>query len=230
MTATDAKVEIASGNVTLEMWMARSSLFELLSLGLLKPEHIVADALCEEAYREACAETLGALGFGDVAVVVSELLAGYEGEDADEVYHEILREYTRLFVGVREPLVTPFAGVRAAQARGQRGLLFVGPESMAIERFMRRAGVAKDLAAGQSNDPVDHIGTMCEFAKFLCLVNARAVAPTEGAVVELGDFDVFMADHFAPYAGWCAGRLRELSNAPFYRAMAAMLDAAVGLV
>lgn len=210
-------------------WMARATLFELLSLGLLRPGRSTAEVLVSGEFATACVETVGALRRADAATAIGSLLVVYEGKKAEEVYHEILREYTRLFVGEREPLVTPFAGVRAAQARGQRGLLFVGPESMAIERLMRRCGVAKNLAAGQSNDPVDHIGTMCEFAKFLCLVNARAVAPAEGTVVEPDDFGTFVADHFAPYAAWCAERLRKLSDVLFYRAMADMLDAAVAL-
>ncbi|MEC4176815.1 molecular chaperone TorD family protein [Adlercreutzia sp. R7] len=229
MTATDVKAEIASGDTVPEVWMARASLFELLSLGLLKPERIVAEALCSGEFSRAASETMAALGCGGDAAGVSDGLAAYEGKDADATYHEVLREHTRLFVGAREPLVTPFAGVRAAQERGQRGLLFVGPESMAVERFMRRCGVAKNLAAGQSNDPVDHVGTMCEFLMFLCLVAARAVEPADGAVVEPDDLDAFMADHFAPYAAWCSGRLRELSDVPFYRAMAAMLDAGIAV-
>lgn len=225
----EREFEAAADEVSADAWMTRATLFELLSLGLLKPERAVAEALTSGEFAAACAETLVTLGLKDAAAVTAELLAGYEDADAEGAYHEILREYTRLFVGEREPLVTPFAGVRAAQAKGQQGLLFVGKESMDVERFMRRAGVAKNLAAGQSNDPVDHIGTMCEFCKFLCLVNARAVAPAEGAVVEAGDFDRFMADHFVPYATWCAVQLRELSRIPFYGAMAVMLDAAVSL-
>lgn len=242
--------------VSPERWMSRAALFELLSLGLLKPEPAVGEALVSGEYAAACAEVLAALGSegadaegavalggegtdaeGAVALLaayegtdaegVALLLAAYEGADADEVYHQALREYTRLFVGEREPLVTPFAGVRVALARGQQGLLFVGKESMAIERFMRRCGVAKDLAAGQSNDPVDHIGTMCEFMKFLCLVNAQAVAPAEGAVVQPDDYETFMAEHFAPYATWCAAQVRELSAVPFYQALADLLDVAV---
>lgn len=225
MTSDALNVEVPADERTAVPWMARATWFELLSLGFLKPERMVAEALCSGECAAACRDAGAALGVSEDAgdAIVRELL-GYEGADADETYHQILREYTRLFVGEREPLVTPFAGVRAAQARGQRGLLFVGPESMAIERFMKRCGVAKDVAAGQSNDPVDHIGTLCEFCKFLCLVNARAVAPAEGAVVEVGDFDAFMADHFAPYATWCAAQIRELSSVPFYRSLAEMLD------
>lgn len=227
----DEELEIEAGapEVSADEWMARAALFELLSLGLLKPGRPIAEALASGEFAAACAETLGALGLGDAAAAAGVDLADYEGDNAEKIYHEVLREYTRLFVGTREPLITPFAGVRASQAQGQRGLLFVGKESMAVERFMRRCGVAKNLAAGQSNDPVDHIGTMCEFAKFLCLVNARAVVPAEGARVEPGDFDAFMDDHFVSYAVWCAGQLRELSSVPFYRAMAAVLDAAVSV-
>ena len=229
MSDTEPLMKVASSGRTPDGWMACATLFELLSLGLLTPERPLAEAACEGELASACAETLKALGCDAAAAVVNEQLMVYTGESEDAVFHQILREHTRLFVGTRVPPITPYAGVRAAQSRGQRGLLFVGPESMAIERFMKRCGVAKDLAAGQSNDPVDHVGTMCEFLKFLCLVNARAVAPVEGAHVEADDFDRFMAERFAPYATWCAGRIRELSAVPFYLAMADMLDVAVAV-
>ncbi len=227
MTANVLETEVPADERTAQRQMACAAWFELMSLGFLKPERVVAEALCSGEYAEACREAGAALGVPEKAAsALDGLLAPYAGADAEEVYHQVLREYTRLFVGEREPLVTPFAGVRAAQARGQRGLLFVGPESMAVERFMRRCGVAKDVAAGQSNDPVDHIGTMCEFCTFLCLVSARAVVPAKGAHVEADDFDRFMADHFAPYAAWCAAQIRDLSGVPFYRALAEMLDVA----
>lgn len=154
----DEELEIEAGapEVSADEWMARAALFELLSLGLLKPGRPIAEALASGEFAAACAETLGALGLGDAAAAAGVDLADYEGDNAEKIYHEVLREYTRLFVGTREPLITPFAGVRASQAQGQRGLLFVGKESMAVERFMRRCGVAKNLAAGQSNDPAPH--------------------------------------------------------------------------
>ncbi|NHM14705.1 TorD/DmsD family molecular chaperone [Xiamenia xianingshaonis] len=227
MTANAFEIEAPDDERASRRWMACAMWFELLSLGLLKPERVVAEALCSGEYAEACREAAEALGpFADAASVLGGLLVSYADCDVEEAYHQVLREYTRLFVGERGPLVTPFVGVWAAQTRGQQGLLFVGPESMAVERFMRRCGVAKDLGAGQSNDPVDHIGTMCEFCKFLCLVGARAVVPVEGAVVDPGDFDCFMADYFAPYAAWCAAQIRDLSGVPFYRALAEMLDVA----
>lgn len=145
--------------------------------------------------------------------------------DPDATFHAIRIEQTALFIGEREPLIMPFVGTQAARARGEKGLLFVGRESMEIERFMRRCGVVKDLAAGHTNDPVDHIGTMCEFAAFLCLVNARAVAPAEGANVRDDDFSTFFATYFEPYARWCAARLREVSGCPLFHVVARLMTA-----
>ncbi len=208
-----------------QTWMCRAAAFELLSLVFLPPSREAARALTAGEFSDACGEALSGMGCAPGAVgEVVDGLAPCAGGDAEETYHAIRREHTRLFVGEREPLVTPFLGVWDAQRRGQRGLLFVGEKSMETERFMRRCGVGKDLAAGQANDPVDHVGTLCEFGKFLCLVNARAVQPAEGACIEPGDFERFFSGFFEPYARWCAERVRALSACPFYRAMARMLD------
>lgn len=205
----------------MENWMCKATAWELLSLAFLPPSREASEALAAGEFAEACGECLEALAVdGERAL---GLLEGYSGVDADAAYHELRREHMHLFVGEREPLVTPYVGVRAAQARGQRGLLFVGRESMAIERFMRERGVAKDLAAGQSNDPVDHLGTVCEFLKFLCLVNARAVAVPEGFEIAEGDYEAFLRDHFAEYAAWCSAELVEKARTPFYQAMGIML-------
>lgn len=210
-----------------QTWLNRAALYELLALGFLRPEPTTAEALASGELAEAADEVLAALGAAaDVRAAVAGELAPCNGADADDIYHEILRDYTRLFVGEREPAVTPYAGVRAAQERGQAGLLFVGRESMAIERFMRTRGAKKDLSAGQSNDPVDHVGTVCEFLKYLCLVNARAVKPAAGAQVAEADFALFWRDLWGFYPSWCADEVERLASTGFYRAMALLLRAA----
>lgn len=205
-------------------WMARATGFELCSLAFLLPQKSTGEALASGEFAAAADEVLSALDADEAlrASVASEL-SGYAGTDAEEAFHEIRREYTRLFVGEREPLVTPFAGVRFSQAKGQKGLLFVGEESVAIEHFIKRCGLRKDLEAGQTNDPLDHVGTMCEFMKYLCLVAAEAIAAPAGARIEPGDYEAFRAEHFEPYVRWCAAQAGELSRIPFYRAMAQML-------
>lgn len=214
-------------NANEQTWLNRAALYELLALGFLRPEPATAEALASGELAEAAGEVLAALGAAaDVRTSVAEELSAYAGADSDSVYHDILRDYTRLLVGEREPAVTPYAGVRVAQERGQAGLLFVGRESMAIERFMRGRGVAKDLSAGQSNDPVDHVGTVCEFLKYLCLVNARAVEPAAGTQVDEADFALFWRDLWGSYPSWCAGEVGRLAATGFYRAMALLLRAA----
>lgn len=211
----------------LTTWMHRATLYELLSLGFLLPSQQLAEALTSGEFAEAADEVLKSLNTSEsLRESATSLLDSYRGRDTDEVYHEILRDSTRLFVGEREPLITPYAGVQAAKERGQQGLLFVGKESMAIERFMKARGVAKDLQAGQSNDPLDHIGTVCEFLKYLCLVNAQAVVPVEGATIAADDFEMFWRDLWGTYPMWCAETLSEQANSDFYRGMAAMLKAA----
>lgn len=96
---------------------------------------------------------------------------------------------------------------------------------------MKRCGVAKKVAAGQANDPIDHVGTLCEFLSFLCLVNAKAVRPGEGARIEESDFGDYFVAHFAPYARWCAAQISLYTSEPFYGGLglllgyAAMIDA-----
>lgn len=205
-------------------WMVRSTAFELLAIAFLFPQREGVNALVSGEFSEACAEAFGSLNFDeiDLRAAASEL-ATYRGSNADEVFHELRREYTRLYVGEREPLIMPFAGVVKARKRGQKGLLFVGAESMAIERFMRRCGVEKAAAKARENDPVDHIGTMCEFLQYLSLINAGAVKAPPGAIVKVSDYDTFFKNHFRDYAHWLGDQTGVLTRGLFYRAMARLL-------
>lgn len=205
-------------------WMGRAALFELLSKGFLRPQRATAEALVSGEFAEAVAEVAALLDVpeGVRAQVVSQLDC-YRERDAEEVFRETRGAYTKVFGGVPVPRVTPYLGVRDAERRGKKGILCVSREADTIEHFMKRCGVAKDLAAGQANDPVDHIGTVCEFLMFLCLVNAGAVRPAEGARVEAGDFDAFAAEHFVPYATWCADQIPQVTENLFYQAIAALL-------
>lgn len=209
---------------TPEEWMVEATAFELLSLAFLLPTQDAAEALVSGEFANACEEVLEALecDSSEMDEIVS-LLSNYRGAEADEVFHALRQEYTFLFVGEREPRITPFIGVWAAQERGQKGLLFVSQETVEIEHFMRDRGVAKNLAAGQVNDPVDHIGTVCEFLKYLCLVNAKAIQAPEGFAIQDGDYEVFAGAYFAPYARWFSDQVADQARCPFCKAMALFL-------
>ena len=213
--------------MTAEMWMHRASAFELLSLAFLLPSRPLAEAVATGEYAEAAGEAFGLAVPGDerVTTAATHLAAAADG-DAEATLHALRREHTRLFVGEKEPPLTPYAGVWRAQQQGQRGLLFVSETSLAIERFMTRCGVAKDLDAGQTNDPVDHIGTMAEFLQFLCLVRAEAVRAPAGAAIGTDDFDTFLAEYFAPYATWLASELGAQTRSDFFKGAALLLAVA----
>lgn len=207
-----------------DTWMELAAWFELLAHGLLKPTMITAQALCNGDYLQECQRIATTIGASlDTSKQIEQNLLPYESQNDSEVFHSILREYTRLFVGTREALITPFVGIHIANMHGQHGMLFVGHESIEIERIMKRCGVAKNLSLGQSNDPVDHVGTLCEFLKYLCLVNAKAIVPVKGAKIGDQEFHLFMSEHFIPYAEWCAEELDKLSTVSFYKAIAIML-------
>ncbi|MEC4183908.1 molecular chaperone TorD family protein [Adlercreutzia sp. R21] len=213
--------------MTAEMWMHRASAFELLSLAFLLPSRPLAEAVAAGEYAEAADEVFGLTAPNDARVTEAAAhLAAAAGGDGEATLHALRREHTRLLVGEKEPLLTPYAGIWRAQQQGQQGLLFVSETSLAIERFMARCGVAKDLAAGQTNDPVDHIGTMAEFLQFLCLVQAEAVQAPEGAVIGADDFDAFFAEYFAPYACWLASELAAQTRSEFFKGAALLLAVA----
>lgn len=213
--------------MTAERWMHRASAFELLSLAFLLPSRSLAEAVATGEYAEAAGEAFGLAAPGDerVTTAATHLAAAADG-DAEATLHALRREHTRLFVGEKEPPLTPYAGVWRAQQQGQRGLLFVSETSLAIERFMTRCGVAKDLDAGQTNDPVDHIGTMAEFLQFLCLVRAEAVRAPAGAAIGADDFGTFLTEHFAPYATWLASELGAQTRSDFFKGAALLLAVA----
>ena len=213
--------------MTAERWMHRASAFELLSLAFLLPSSPLAEAEATGEYAEAAGEAFGLAAPGDerVTAAATHLAAAADG-DAEATLHALRREHTRLFVGEKEPPLTPYAGVWRAQQQGQRGLLFVSETSLALERFMTRCGVAKDLDAGQTNDPVDHIGTMAEFLQFLCLVRAEAVRAPAGAAIGTDDFDTFLAEYFAPYATWLASELGAQTRSDFFKGAALLLAVA----
>lgn len=207
-----------------ENWMALSTAYELLSLGLLLPTKETAQALISGEFGAACSEVCSCLQIDHLQTEkMLSNLSEYRNEDYGQVFHEIRCEYTRLFVGEKKPLITPYLGIWEAEEKGTNGLLFVSPGSVEIEHFMRERGVAKDIDAGQANTPVDHIGTVCEFMQYLCLVNACALEVPDSFEIKPDDYEEFFVNYFAPYASWLIDQILSISRSSFYKAMALLL-------
>lgn len=209
-------------------WMIRATAYELAALAFMLPTRELGEALVTGEYAAATEEVFAALGVDEeTRACVAGLLAGAVGKDGEEEFRSLRREHTRLFIGAKKPPITPYVGVHAATLRGQDALLFVGKESMEIERFMHRYGINKDFAAGQANDPLDHIGTVCEFLKFMCLVNAKAIKVSEETQATESDIVVFLATYISEYAEWFATEVTDMTVMDEFKAFALMLKTIV---
>lgn len=203
-----------------EQWINKAALYEILAQTYLFTTETLADAVRSGEYAEALAEIVELNGLKLTAKDVVEPLNDYKGRNSDEVFHELRREYTRLFIGAKEPLITPYGGSWYALERGQKPILFVGKESMAVERFMRRCGTVQPEG---TNEPLDHIGSELEFLQYLCLIKAEVVVPTEGVEILPNDYDDFYQEHFRWFAELFAKAILEKSEMPFFRAGAQVL-------
>ncbi len=204
-------------------WESRAALYELLARTFLFVEREVVSALTSGDYADAIAELVDMNG---IALASEEDLAAelgcYLGKDDDEVLHALREEYTRLYLNPSRSLVAPYAGVWESLEKGQKPLLFVSRGSMAVERFMGKCGIVQ---GGNSNDPLDHIGSMLEFLMHLCTLKAKLVEPPEGVEIPEDAYEAFYKDHFIAFAQAFADKTIDCSNEPFFAAGARVLRA-----
>lgn len=203
----------------IETLRARASLFELASMGLRIPDATLLGALGSGEYADAIEEYGTACGCdGNAIAEIKALLEPYAGMMNEEALLRDLRvEYTSLLVGAPEPLVSPYAGFWHAKRTGVEPLFFVNPRSADIRRFMSSCGVTH---AEGDNTPLDHIGIICEFESYLCLVAAGDVDAPEGASIERGAIEAFERAYVSDWIGEFAESLGTMTEAPFYKAMA----------
>ncbi|MDR1088552.1 MAG: molecular chaperone TorD family protein [Coriobacteriales bacterium] len=221
-------------------WLYRASLYELLAQSFLYTTETLAEALTSGEYAEALSELMALnaiavpgisdengtvdgskVGEGDAdRSTVEKALLPYEGRASDEVLHELRRDYTRVFIGSRDPLVSPYGGSWYALERGTKPLLFVGKESLAVERFLRRCGVVQPEG---TNEPLDHIASELEFLQYLCLLKAGATIAPETADIGPTDYASFYNDHFRWFAQRFATGVITECRTPFFRAAAQVL-------
>jgi len=204
-------------------WESKAALYELLAKTFLFTQRELIEALVSGEYHDALIELLEKNGLQEApADVKTDRLSRYSGSDVDEVFHALRREYTRLFIGVRDPLIFPYAGAWYALNRGQKPLLFVGKESMAIERFMRRCGVVQPE---ETNEPLDHIGSMLEFLMHLGLLKAGLLQPLEGIEIPDNAYEEFYENHLSGFIRQFAKKTIELSKEDFFIVAAQVLCA-----
>jgi TorA maturation chaperone TorD len=204
-----------------QMWITKAAFFEALALGFLYPKPMLADAIITGEYAEAMDETTEILNLsGEETLSAIINLAVYKSQDPRQLLHQLRREYTRLFIGSPTPMVSPYAGIWFAKQQNTEPLLFVNPESMAVERFYRSCGMGQPQG---TNEPLDHIGTELEFLQYLALVKAGALAPLEGITISSNAFEQFYNRHLLTWAPAFAEKTIKTTTSPFFSAVAKLL-------
>ncbi|MCB7036822.1 TorD/DmsD family molecular chaperone [Eggerthella sinensis] len=204
-------------------WESKAALYELLAKTFLFTQREIVGALTSGEYQEALAEVTEINDLPkDWGECGANELNRYRGKDEDEAFHRMRKEYTRLYIGSRDPLIIPFAGTWEASQAGWKPLLFVGKKSMEIERFMRTCGIVR---TGESNDPLDHIGSMLEFIMHLCMLNAGLVDRPAGVDIPDRAYEDFYEDHFIGFARAFAEETIEKSSEAFFTVGAQVLRA-----
>ena len=125
------------------VWLERAGLFELLAKSFSFPAFDLAAALASGEYSQASREVCHAWGITDVRLdaLLERVDDKYAG-DEDTALHALRIEYTRLFIGTREPLVSPYGSYWKAIAEGRDPVLFLSRETSEVESAMHAAGGA----------------------------------------------------------------------------------------
>jgi hypothetical protein len=98
--------------LTQEEWLIQATLCELLAKSLQLPTRELAEVLTTGEYACALADIGAGVGLDKTMLAQTDaLLTGYSGQNPEELFHILRTEYTHLFVGAPEPVVSPFAGV-----------------------------------------------------------------------------------------------------------------------
>ncbi|MDR0514828.1 MAG: molecular chaperone TorD family protein [Coriobacteriaceae bacterium] len=208
-------------------WQAKASAYELLAFSFRYPGNELVEALMSGEYAEAAEEIAEALGI-EAPAGLAQALEGYAKADAEELFHTLRAEATRLFVGAPEPAVSPYEGVWRAIDEGVQPLLFVNPHSMAVERAMKAIGLGRPEG---TNEPLDHVSAELEFLLYLSLLEAGTIEPQEHVEApEAGwaaSLEAFNTDHVLVWLPRFADAVIEKAREPFYREAAALLKAII---
>lgn len=191
-----------------------SNMFSLLSVGFAVPTIERARLMTDGTFAREVGETWRALELDEAdAAAFAEAMAVYEGRDAEEVLHEIRREYTRLFLV--DHLIEHTEGPWRKKANGQETVFYmINDLSTAVQDFMRSCGVVRP--AGY-NDSVDMIDNEWYFCSILADDPAYLVEHGLSAEEKLTEF---VDEHVRQWVPGFSDQVIEQSRIPYYRALA----------
>jgi TorA maturation chaperone TorD len=195
-------------------------MFKLFSTAFEPPTTALASTLSEGILAEDVAAVWKALDLPlDAVDDFCSQIACYKGADAEQVLHEIRRDWTHMYVG-DPPLVDRSEGVWRRRADGQLNIVrMINKYSVEVADFMRECGVKR---REKFNDCIDNIEEELDFCAFL--------ANQPDYLVEMGrdpldELQKFVDEHLQKWVpGYCAD-VRANARTPYYQALSDLMAA-----
>lgn len=198
-----------------------SNLFSLLSIGFAAPTIERAVIVADGTFARDVCSTAEALGLPAEAVsdFAAEMQA-YEGRNAEEVMHEIRREYTRLFMLDR--LIENTEGAWRKKAAGQTQVFYmINDIAMEVQDFMHSCGVVRPAGYNESVDRIDNEWQFCS----ILATNPEYLSEQNISAEE--KLEQFVDEHIKAWVPGMCTQLKEESRIPYYRALAILQAALV---
>lgn len=207
-----------------DVWRLRATIWELLAFSLRYPSMELAGAVASGEWAESAQEVADSLGLG---FTEEGSLDRMLESDVVDLLRSLRIEATRLFIGAKEPAVSPYEGVWRAEQDGVHPLLFVNPHSMKVERFCKACGLTRPEG---TNEPLDHAATECEVLMYLASLEGGIFALSDGVVAGAmpggspsAAYKAFLRDHIGAWMPQFAERLAEEARHPFYKVVGKLL-------
>ncbi len=210
---------------TSDSWVTLGTAVELLAQSFTYPTNELAETLTSGEYAKTAQGIIVAYDLGNDNVVVSalkRLVDSYEKGDAQTILQALRVEHTRLFIGTRQPIVSPYGSFWKAVREGKEPVYFLSKETADVEAIMHAAGVGNKNG---SKEPLDYIGCELEFLHYACLVMGEAEPRREGVRLDETVLDGFLQDHVRPWIGDFCAAVEENSENPFFLFAASLLKA-----
>ena len=210
-------------------WQLKATMWELLAVSLRYPDDNLLQAIGSGEWAQAAHEISKELGL----TLPDEFEK--EAEDAQGLAQatngiDVLRgEATRMFISPYKPACSGYETMWRSEDDHVKPLLMVNRYAMSVERFYRSCGLK---GAEGTNDPLDHIGSECEFMEFLAALAAGAARPDGVPADEqfpggspAAAYATFKAEHIDTWVPRFSAKMLVESRTPFFRATSMLLTA-----
>jgi len=142
----------------------------------------------------------------------------YNETRSDKESIELKLDYTRLFIGVGEPVCPPWGSIYLSPSQ------LVNDEStLELVNFYRSIGVNIEVG---NNEPIDHIGLMMLVLSYLF----EELASDKSNGEHFGSCIVFFRHHFCPWVGCFLKELEQHADTDFYKGLSLLAQSYVSEV